>query len=201
MIRPKTIGVLLAAGESNRYGSANKLDQELWGCTLLGRSKILLDSTQIDLKIMVTSGLEKMRPKSLDDFHDDEDWVILHNYSPENGIQHSKDLAVNWMNLNLDPSCQQRNPEVLFLLADMPLVSKSDLMKILCLKGVVVSRLESSVGPPIKLPFFMCSSVLNKKSLLINDYSVFEIFDRSIDIDTPEDLVRVQKLPPVVGDN
>jgi CTP:molybdopterin cytidylyltransferase MocA len=190
----RVAAVLLAAGQSKRFGS-NKLLQMLGGKRLIEWSLgPLMDSHPWKIVIVISDE---------DEFHDvlPKDVIRTVNRSPEGGIGTSISLATRHLEGEADG--------ILFTLADQPLLNKSDISALLSefyrnRNSIIACSSDNEVRNPILFP----SMFFNELKDLNDDKGARQIAlkhtdvllklptDAShlIDVDTVDDLKRVEKL-------
>jgi CTP:molybdopterin cytidylyltransferase MocA len=190
----RVAAVLLAAGKSKRFGS-NKL------LHMVGRKRLiewslgtLIDSHPWKIAIVISEE---------DEFNDvlPKDIIRIVNRSPEDGIGSSISLATRHLEKDVDG--------LLFTLADQPLLNKSDISALLSefyrnRNSIIACASEDEVRNPILFP----SMFFNELKELNDDKGARLIALRHpevllklptdashlLDIDTVEDLKRVEKM-------
>ena len=185
--------ILLAAGESKRFGNKNKLTEIINGKPII--SHILDTLFEIfDLyDIIVIVGYEHKIIKNL---IFNKDIKILENLDYKKGIGTSIALGVNNLDTDIDG--------VMIIPADMPYINSMDLinlekkfMELNCVK-VVMPEHNSIIGNPVILP----RSYFNTLKSLKNDFGARSLikkkdvitfktgFGTIFDIDTKDELAK-----------
>ncbi len=184
--------IILAAGESNRFGSTKQLAQ--WdGLTLVSRAVRLAESVCGDRSVLVVGNdwqkvLAACGPQL---------GFFVRNEGYASGIASSISCGVG--------SAAHTADAVLLLMADQPLITAQHLDALIALwratpEDIVVSEYAGVQGPPVIFPA-RCFESLNQlegdqgaRSVLSDgSFSVSGIgFEAAaIDIDTPEDLANL----------
>ena len=185
--------ILLAAGESKRFGNKNKLSEIINGKPIISHILDTLFEIFDPSEIIVIVGYEHKMIKSL---IFNKDIKILENLDYRKGIGTSIALGVN----NLDRDICG----VMIIPADMPYINSMDLinlekkfMELNCVK-VVMPEHNSIIGNPVILPRsyfntlkslkddFGARSLIKKKDVITFKTGFGTIFD----IDTKDELAK-----------
>ena len=209
----ESIGVVvLAAGAASRFGSPKQV------ATLHGRS--LLDIAHLTIRGLAEH-LGRFNPalqccsvlvlgghkQAIDQVLDARQWnVVCENKNWQQGMASS--LLTGF------EAClayEQGLKGVLVLLVDQPLIRHEDLQRLvqqgLVREQIVGARYADSVGPPVYFPSFEVRTYMQdyaklglsekekgaKSFILQRPHSVVDVIGVADDIDTPDDLVRVQE--------
>ncbi len=189
-----TFAIILAAGESSRFGSTKQLAL-LHDETLVGRAVRLAEEVCGDRSVLVVGS----------------DWkIVLAACGPQRGFFVRNDNYESGMASSI--ACGVKSvahiaDAVLLMMADQPLITAEHLNSLLeewkkAPDDIIVSEYSGIQGPPVIFPE-NCFDGLMKlegdqgaRSLLSdNRYSVKGLaFDAAaIDIDTPEDLAKLER--------
>jgi CTP:molybdopterin cytidylyltransferase MocA len=182
--------IILAAGESRRYGGPKQLAVHD-GRTLLEHVLARADEARLS-PIVAVVPVWLTRPRSMDAEH--LRWV--RNPHPERGMSHSLALAVQAL-----PS---ETRAALILLGDQPTVPLSTIRAVLAAGGqrpVTVARADGHDGPPVLLErshFGLATRARGDVGLraVIAQHPelvcAVEVPSHAPDIDTPDDLVALR---------
>ena len=139
--------ILLAAGESKRFGHKNKLSVMINGKTIINHILDTLFEIFNPSELIVIVGHEHKIIKNL---ISDKDIKILNNINYKKGIGTSIALGMNNIDTNIDG--------VMIIPADMPYINSKDLinlekkfMELNCVK-VVMPEHNYRIGNPVILP-------------------------------------------------
>ena len=187
--------ILLAAGESKRFGDKNKLSEIINGKPIINHILDTLFKIFDPSELIVIVGHEKNIIKNL---IFNKDIKILENKNYRKGIGTSISLGMN--NLNADIN------GVMIIPADMPYINSKDLIKLEkkfielnCVK-VVMPEHNYRIGNPVILPRkyfdtlknlkddFGAKSLIKKKDVITLKTGFGTIFD----IDTKEELAETK---------
>ena len=187
--------ILLAAGESKRFGDKNKLSEIINGKPIINHILDTLFEIFDPSELMVIVGHEQNIIKNL---IFNKDIKILENKDYRKGIGTSIALGMNNLNEDIDG--------VMIIPADMPCINSKDLinlekkfMKLNCEK-VVMPEHNSRIGNPVVLPRnyfntlkslkndFGARSLIRKKDIITLKTGFGTIFD----IDTKEELAKTK---------
>jgi molybdenum cofactor cytidylyltransferase len=186
--------LILAAGESSRFGS-NKQLIEFDGETLVGRTVRLAEDICGERTILVVGNdwkrvLEACAPLC---------GFFVYNDNYKSGIASSIVCGINAVAHSADA--------ILLLMADQPLITTQHLKSLInewreAQNEIVISEYSGIQGPPVIFPAQCFDNLITLKgdqgarSLLTNPkFSIRSLaFDAAaIDIDTPEDFERLEK--------
>ena len=187
--------ILLAAGESKRFGDKNKLSEIINGKPIINHILDTLFEIFDPAELMVIVGHEQNIIKNL---IFNKDIKILENKDYRKGIGTSIALGMNNLNTDIDG--------VMIIPADMPYINSNDLinlekkfMELNCVK-VVMPEHNSRIGNPVVLPRnyfntlkslkndFGARSLIRKKDIITLKTGFGTIFD----IDTKEELAKTK---------
>ena len=187
--------ILLAAGESKRFGDKNKLSEIINGKPIINHILDTLFEIFDPSELIVIVGHEKNIIKNL---IFNKDIKILENKDYRKGIGTSIALAINNLNVDIDG--------VMIIPADMPYINSKDLinlekkfMELNCVK-VVMPEHNYRIGNPVILPRnyfktlkslkddFGARSLIRKKDIITLKTGFGTIFD----IDTKEELAKTK---------
>ena len=187
--------ILLAAGESKRFGDKNKLSEIMNGKPIINHILDTLIEIFDPSELIVIVGHEQNIIRNL---IFNKDIKILENKDYKKGIGTSIALGVNNLNANIDG--------VMIIPADMPHINSKDLinlekkfMELSCLK-VVIPEHNYRLGNPVILPRnyfktlkslkddFGARSLIRKKDIITLKTGFGTIFD----IDTKEELAKTK---------
>ena len=185
--------ILLAAGESKRFGDKNKLSEIINGKPIINHILDTLFEIFDPSELIVIVGHEQNIIKNL---IFNKDIKILENKDYRKGIGTSIALGMNNLNADIDG--------VMIIPADMPYINSKDLinlekkfMELNCVK-VVMPEHNSRIGNPVVLPRnyfntlkslkndFGARSLIRKKDIITLKTGFGTIFD----IDTKEELAK-----------
>ena len=185
--------ILLAAGESKRFGNKNKLTEIINGKPIISHILDTLFEIFDLFDIIVIVGYEHKIIKNL---IFNKDIKILENLDYKKGIGTSIALGVNNLDTDIDG--------VMIIPADMPYINSMDLinlekkfMELNCVK-VVMPEHNSIIGNPVILP----RSYFNTLKSLKNDFGARSLikkkdvitfktgFGTIFDIDTKDELAK-----------
>ena len=185
--------ILLAAGESKRFGNKNKLTEIINGKPIISHILDTLFEIFDLFDIIVIVGYEHKIIKNL---IFNKDIKILENLDYKKGIGTSIALGVNNLDTDIDG--------VMIIPADMPYINSMDLinlekkfMELNCVK-VVMPEHNSIIGNPVILPRsyfdtlkslkndFGARSLIKKKDVITFKTGFGTIFD----IDTKDELTK-----------
>ena len=187
--------ILLAAGESKRFGDKNKLSEIINGKPIINHILDTLCEIFDPSELIVIVGHEQNIIKNL---IFNKDIKILENKDYRKGIGTSIALAINNLNVDIDG--------VMIIPADMPYINSKDLinlekkfMELNCVK-VVMPEHNYRIGNPVILPRnyfktlkslkddFGARSLIRKKDIITLKTGFGTIFD----IDTKEELAKTK---------
>ncbi|MFQ6004266.1 MAG: NTP transferase domain-containing protein [Woeseia sp.] len=187
-----TFALVLAAGESSRFGSTKQL-AKFGGDTLVGHAVRLAESVCGDRSILVVGSDRERVLAACAPLRG----YFLYNDNHTSGMAGSIALGVG--------SIAHTADAILILMADQPLITAGHLR---CLKdawtndpdGVVASEYAGVRGPPVIFPA-RCFAGLTRLEgdsgarALLSDFPVTGIpfDDAAVDIDTPEDLANLNQ--------
>jgi molybdenum cofactor cytidylyltransferase len=184
-----TVLVLLAAGQSARFGAANKLEQDFLGTPLGLHVATALAAVPFRERIAVTDDCD------LD--YASRQFRIVHNDAPDRGMAHS-------LGLGIAAAKAQGAEAVVIALADMPRVTAAHIHRLLdAAQGddaVVVSSDGTQPMPPgvfgkARFDFLMAlEGDQGARDLVRAGRHVVTSPAELIDIDTPDDLERLRAL-------
>ncbi len=185
--------ILLAAGESKRFGDKNKLSEIMNGKPIINHILDTLIEIFDPSELIVIVGHEQNIIKKL---IFNKDIKILENKDYKKGIGTSIALGVNNLNANIDG--------VMIIPADMPHINSKDLinlekkfMEFSCLK-VVIPEHNYRLGNPVILPRSYFKTLKSLKDdfgarSLIKNKDIITLkagFGTNFDIDTKEELAK-----------
>ncbi len=187
--------ILLAAGESKRFGDKNKLSEIINGKPIINHILDTLFKIFDPSELIVIVGHEKNIIKNL---IFNKDIKILENKDYRKGIGTSIALGINNLNTDIDG--------VMIIPADMPYINSNDLinlekkfMELNCVK-VVMPEHNYRIGNPVILPRnyfktlkslkndFGAKSLIRKKDII----TLKTGFGTILDIDTKEELAKTK---------
>ncbi len=187
--------ILLAAGESKRYGDKNKLSEIINGKPIINHILDTLFEIFHPSELMVIVGHEQNIIKNL---ILNKDIKILENKDYRKGVGTSIALGMNNLNADIDG--------VMIIPADMPFINSKDLInlekkfiELNCIK-VVMPEHNHRIGNPVILPRnyfktlkslkddFGARSLIRKKDIITLKTGFGTIFD----IDTKEELAKIK---------
>ncbi|GIS09845.1 MAG: hypothetical protein CM15mP114_06270 [Alphaproteobacteria bacterium] len=187
--------ILLAAGESKRFGDKNKLSEIINGKPIINHILDTLFEIFDPSELIVIVGHEHKIIKNL---IFNKDIKILENIDYKKGIGTSIALGMNNLETDIDG--------VMIIPADMPYINSKDLinlekkfMELNCVK-VVMPEHNSRIGNPVILPRnyfktlkslkddFGARSLIRKKDMITIKTGFGTIFD----IDTKEELAKTK---------
>ena len=187
--------IVLAAGESKRFGDKNKLSEIINGKPIINHILDTLFEIFDPSELIVIVGHEKNIIKNL---IFNKDIKILENKDYRKGIGTSIALGMNNLNVDIDG--------VMIIPADMPYINSKDLinlekkfMELNCVK-VVMPEHNYRIGNPVILPRnyfktlkslkddFGARSLIRKKDIITLKTGFGTIFD----IDTKEELAETK---------
>ena len=185
----KTILVLLAAGQSERFGDGNKLDEDFLGRPLGLHVAVALEDMPFQERIVV-----------MDDCGIDyaaHHYRVMINPAPARGMASSLRIGV--------ACAKEQNAEaVLIALADMPRVTASHIYRMYDVTDGVGSVVASSDGldpkPPVLFgrdkfdQLLALTGTMGARDLIRAGRHVVTSDAELIDIDTPADLERLRAL-------
>ena len=185
--------ILLAAGESKRFGDENKLSEIMNGKPIINHILDTLFEIFDPSELIVIVGHEQNVIKNL---IFNKDIKILENKDYKNGIGTSISLAVNNLNADIDG--------VMIIPADMPYINSKDIinlekkfMELNCVK-VVMPEHNYRIGNPVILPRNYFKTLKSLKDdfgarSLIKNKDIITLkteFGTNFDIDTKEELAK-----------
>lgn len=191
--------LLLAAGQSNRFGTEDKLLALFKGHPILSYAAGLFSASTKFFRLAVT--LEDAPAKL--DILEANNWKVVYNPTPENGQGSSIAVGIKYL-LGI-PGIDR----ALIILGDMPLVDEAylnSLLKALGQDDAVISQIQSTLCPPVifrRSVFASLSSLTDDtgaKSLFkaLPQKSVMQMPQKmSLDIDTISDLESLRELVEV----
>jgi len=187
--------IVLAAGESKRFGDKNKLSEIINGKPIINHILDTLFEIFDPSELIVIVGHEQNIIKNL---IFNKDIKILENKDYRKGIGTSIALGMNNLNVNIDG--------VMIIPADMPYINSKDLinlekkfMELNCVK-VVMPEHNYRIGNPVILPRnyfktlkslkddFGARSLIRKKDIITLKTGFGTVFD----IDTKEELAKTK---------
>ena len=187
--------ILLAAGQSKRFGDKNKLSEKIKGKPIINHILDTLFEIFDPSELIVIVGHEQNIIKNL---IFNKDIKILENKDYRKGIGTSIALGMNNLNEDIDG--------VMIIPADMPYINSKDLinlekkfMELNCVK-VVMPEHNYRIGNPVILPRnyfktlkslkddFGARSLIRKKDIVTLKTGFGTIFD----IDTKEELAKTK---------
>ena len=188
--------ILLAAGQSKRFGDKNKLSVMINGKPIINHILDTLVEIYDPSELIVIVGHEHKKIKNL---ILNKDIKILKNINYKKGIGTSIALGINNLDIEIDG--------VMIIPADMPYINSKDIInlekkfiELNCLK-VVMPKYNSRIGNPVILPRnyfntlkslkddFGARSLIRKKDIITLKAEFGTIFD----IDTKEELVETKE--------
>ena len=200
MTNEKKIGkikkIVLAAGESKRFGDKNKLSEIINGKPIINHILDTLFEKFDSSQLIVIVGHENKIIKNL---IFNKDIKVLENLEYKKGIGTSIALGVKHLESDIDG--------VMIIPADMPYINSKDLMNLetkfleLNCEKVVMPEHNSKIGNPVILPRnyfntlkslkedFGARSLIEKKDIITLKSGFGTIFD----IDTIDDLANTKK--------
>ena len=200
MTNEKKIGkikkIVLAAGESKRFGDKNKLSEIINGKPIINHILDTLFEIFDSSQLIVIVGHENKIIKNL---IFNKDIKVLENLEYKKGIGTSIALGVKHLESDIDG--------VMIIPADMPYINSKDLMNLetkfleLNCEKVVMPEHNSKIGNPVILPRnyfntlkslkedFGARSLIEKKDIITFKSGFGTIFD----IDTIDDLANTKK--------
>ena len=200
MTNEKKIGkikkIVLAAGESKRFGNKNKLSEIINGKPIINHILDTLFEKFDSSQLIVIVGHENKIIKNL---IFNKDIKVLENLEYKKGIGTSIALGVKHLESDIDG--------VMIIPADMPYINSKDLMNLetkfleLNCEKVVMPEHNSKIGNPVILPRnyfntlkslkedFGARSLIEKKDIITFKSGFGTIFD----IDTIDDLANTKK--------
>ena len=189
--------ILLAAGQSKRFGDKNKLLAMINGKPIINHILDTLFEIFNPLELVVIVGHEHKLIKKL---IINKNIKILENMDYKKGIGTSIALGVNDIEIDIDG--------VMIIPADMPYLNSKDLINLekkfieLNCKKVIMPEYNSRIGNPVILPRNYFNSLKNLKDdfgarSLIRKKDIITIkaeFGTIFDIDTIEELTETKKI-------
>ena len=189
--------IVLAAGQSKRFGDKNKLSAMINGKPIINHILDTLVEIYDPSELIVIVGHEHKKIKNL---ILNKDIKILENINYKKGIGSSIALGINNLDTEIDG--------VMIIPADMPYINSKDIInlekkfiELNCLK-VVMPEYNSRIGNPVILPRnyfntlkslkddFGARSLIRKKDIITLKAEFGTIFD----IDTKEELIETKKI-------
>ncbi|MDC3116329.1 nucleotidyltransferase family protein [Alphaproteobacteria bacterium] len=150
--------ILLAAGNSKRYGNKNKLTEKFKGKHLVQHIRDTLLKVFDPCELLVILGHDY---KIIRDLIDNKDIRIINNKKYKNGIGTSISLGIQDLDINIEG--------VMIIPADMPFITTDDLIKLEnkfvahnCEK-VVLPKYKYKIGNPVILPKSYFATLKNLK--------------------------------------
>lgn len=183
----RTVLILLAAGRSQRFGDLDKLTQDFLGQPLAFHVVTALEAVPFHDRIVVQHGTQL-------DFTA-RGFRTIHNDRPEIGMSNSVRLGVE--------TARATGAEaVLIVLADMPRVTAAHVLRLLDSAHGPDAVVASSDGvkpcPPAVFGVSRFDSLLSlegdkgARALIADSQHVIASAHELVDIDRPEDLVRLR---------
>ena len=185
--------ILLAAGNSKRYGNKNKLVEKFKDKHLIQHIRDTLLKVFDPSELLVILGHDS---KIIRDLIDNKDIRIIINKKYKNGIGTSISLAIQHLEINIQGA--------MIIPADMPLISAEDLIKLEkefivhnCEK-VVLPKYKYKIGNPVILPKsyfailknlkedFGAKSQIKENDIVKVDCNIGTVFD----VDSPKALAK-----------
>lgn len=197
-IDEKKIGIIiLAAGESRRFGSPKQLI-DFYGGTLLNWIIHNAIASELPTTVVLGAYADEIR-ESIDETNIE----IVINENWENGIGSSISTGLGWSLEN-----QADLDAVIFLLCDQPLVTMVVVSKLIMAqkasgREIVASEYEDSLGVPALFTQAMFGELLEldknlgaKSIIEKHPGSMARVFgpENRFDIDTPQDLERLRSI-------
>ena len=185
----KTILVLLAAGQSVRFGDGNKLDEDFLGRPLGLHVAVALEDMPFQERIVVTDGCE------ID--YGAHHYRVMHNPDATQGMASSLRIGV---------ACakEQGAGAVLVALADMPRVTASHIYRMYDVADGPGAVVASSDGRDARPPalfgadqfdrLLALTGAMGARDLIRGGRHVVTSDAELIDVDTPADLERLRAL-------
>ena len=185
--------ILLAAGESKRFGHKNKLSEMINGKPIINHILDTLFKIFDYSELIIIVGHEHKIIKNL---IFNKDIKILENINYRKGIGTSIALGMNNIDIDIDG--------VMIIPADMPYINSKDLVNLekkfteLSCKKVVMPEHNSKIGNPVILPKnyfktlknlkddFGAKSLIRKKDIITLETG----FGTIVDIDTKDELAK-----------
>lgn len=195
MIRlERTAAVLLAAGQSTRFGESDKLLAPLRGKPVAAHLSGLLSSLAMLAKIAVIQAAERIGP--LADLLQDAGFALAENPAPERG----QDTSVR---LGLAHALEFEPDAILVCLADMPNVTEDHLRALASAADpgrTAISTTGAQRSPPALIPYAIAQLILADPTRPVRSMiePAIEIVASAWildDIDTPADLSRAGSRP------
>lgn len=184
-----TVLVLLAAGQSRRFGIANKLEQDFLGKPVGLHVVTALESVPFKDRIAITDG------NSLD--YAPLGYHVIRNPSPERGMSGS-------VRLGAAAARDVQAKAVMIVLADMPRVTAAHIYRMFDVADSSDAIVASSDGRHTRPPALFGADQFDYLMALTGDAGARDLVKAGkhvvtapaelIDIDTPEDLERLRAL-------
>lgn len=183
--------VVLAAGESRRFGSAKQL-AELDGRTLLEHVLSLADAAGL-APIVAVVPVWLTRPRAMDD----ERLRWVRNPHPERGMSHSLQLGFEALSAGTDAA--------VILLGDQPTVPPAAIAALIAARGekpIVATLAAGRLAPPVLIErshFAVVEQPSGDIGLreVLNDHpewvAAVELADAIADVDTADDLRALER--------
>lgn len=200
MIRAEdTVLILLAAGQSERFGDSDKLAAQFLDKPLALHVVTALEGVRFKARIAVVSGTRINFAA--------RGYEVIDNDAPEAGLGHSASLGV--------VAARAHNPAaVIIALADMPRVTATHIHRLLDYANGADAVLASSNGEHPSPPALFGAERFDELARLVGDkgardmiaraHHVIAGFDELVDVDTPDDLQWLRErygLPTDNGEN
>ncbi|MCM8731914.1 nucleotidyltransferase family protein [Hephaestia sp. GCM10023244] len=184
-----TVLLMLAAGRSQRFGDADKLEQEYLGHPLAFHVVTALEGVPFRKRVAIVSGTRL-------DFAA-RGYEVIENEAPTEGLSRSIKLGV--------AAARARDAEaVLIALADMPRVTATHIYRLLDYADGLDTILASSDGvrprPPAlfgKNRFDWLMSLTGDRGareMILKAHHVIAAANELFDVDTPEDLATLRAM-------
>jgi molybdenum cofactor cytidylyltransferase len=189
--RQPVAAVILAAGESRRFGGAKQL-AELEGRTLLEHVLALADAAGL-APIVAVVPVWLTRPRAMDD----ERLRWVRNPHPERGMSHSLQLGFGTLTADTDAA--------VILLGDQPTVPAAAIAALLAARGekpIVATLAAGRLAPPVLIERSHFAVVEHPRGDIglrdvLNDHpewvAAVEVAEPIADVDTTDDLRALER--------